>query len=137
MTERNDGASLLLTCFSTTYVRPPAHVCPACVSLVQAGGQGLGMAEHGPFQLSACLVSRAPCCSRAWAEPRWSLAQLTHGFDSSLFRPSLGHSSLPFTSPPGAPFTTPAPCFRRCPRESCGQQGLAWNPRPESAAATV
>lgn len=52
---------------------------------------------------------------------------LTRGFDCSLFRPSLGHSSLPFTSPLGAPFTTPAPCFRRCPRGSFGQQGRAQN----------
>ena len=57
MTERNDGASLLLTCFSTTYVHPPARVCPACVSLVQAGGQGLGMAEHGP---SSSLLAWCP-----------------------------------------------------------------------------
>ena len=127
--------------FCWTASAPPKPVLlPVRVQLVcpwWGSGRGLGVAEHGPFQLSACFVSRVPRCSRAWAEPRWSLAQLTRGFDSSLFRPSLGHSPLPFTSPLGAPFTTPAPCFRRCPRESCGQQGLAWNPPPASAAVTV
>ena len=111
--------------------------CPAYVSPCRLGVWVWGMAEHGPFQLSVCLVSLPPCCSRAWAEPRWILAQLTRGFDSSLFRPGLGHSSLPFTSPLRTPFTTPAPCFRRCPRESSGQQGLAWNPWPALAAATA
>lgn len=64
---------------------------------------------------------------------------LTRGFDCSLFRPSLGHNlhfhSLPLWGPLSRPL--PAPCFRRCPRRSFGQQGLAQNLWPTSAAVTA
>lgn len=98
----------------------------------------LGKGCSRPLQPSACLVSLLPWCSGPGQILAGASARLTRGFDSSLFRPSLGHSSLPLASPLGVPFATPALASgdagegavaggawlgRRDPRRQLGQHG--------------
>lgn len=66
-----------------------------------------GTAVHGPFQLSACLVSLPPRPGGPGQSlaPRAS-ARLTRGFDSCLFRPAwdiLHFPSLPLWEPLSPP----------------------------------